>query len=106
MMKNDTDPEFSNPSSDMKFGKYFGVCASFHHSKACLCLTCALRPAYGNVMYCAKGSCPTYGSGNENGEVGAVGFDGTEKENNMECLCGKCAVYKQFAMEGTDFCKM
>ncbi|WNY28655.1 hypothetical protein MmiEs2_08550 [Methanimicrococcus stummii] len=87
---------------EQKFGKYFGVCASFHHSKACLCPTCALRPDFGNIMYCAKGSCPTYGSGDENGEVGTI-VD-AEKEENTICLCEKCAVYKQFSMEGSDFC--
>ncbi|MDL2261217.1 DUF2769 domain-containing protein [Methanimicrococcus sp. OttesenSCG-928-J09] len=90
--------------SEQKYGKYFGVCASFHHSKACLCPTCALKPDYGNIMYCAKGSCPVYGSGNENGEVGTIGFEGV-KEDNTVCLCSACAVYKQFAMEGEDFCR-
>ncbi|MDR2943925.1 MAG: DUF2769 domain-containing protein [Methanosarcinales archaeon] len=86
-----------------KYGRYFGVCASFHHSKACLCRTCALRPVFGNIMYCAKGRCATYGSGNENGEVGTIGFEKTEEENTI-CVCKECAVYKQFAMEGDGFC--
>ncbi len=90
--------------SEQKYGRYFGVCASFHHSKACLCPTCALRPELGNIMYCAKGSCPTYGSGNENGEIGTIGFEKIEKENTV-CLCRGCAVYKQFGMEGCDFCR-
>ncbi|MCL2550328.1 MAG: DUF2769 domain-containing protein [Methanimicrococcus sp.] len=106
MMKNGSEQEVPASAQDMTFGRYFGVCASFHHSKACVCLTCALRPDYGNIMYCSKGRCPTYGSGNENGDVGTICFDETEKENNTECLCGKCAVYKQFAMEGTDFCRI
>lgn len=91
--------------SDQKYGKYFGICASFHHSKACLCPTCTLRPDFGNIMYCAKGRCPTYGSGHENGEIGAIGFDEADKEDNTECLCKSCAVYKQFAMEGSSFCR-
>ncbi|MDR0767944.1 MAG: DUF2769 domain-containing protein [Methanosarcinales archaeon] len=90
--------------SEQKFGKYFGICASFHHSKACLCQTCSLRPNYGNIMYCAKGSCPTYGSGNENGEVGTI-FGNLKDEENAVCLCEKCPVYKQFTMEGSDFCR-
>jgi len=106
MMKNGPEQEIPEPAPGTKFGKYFGVCASFHHSKACLCLTCALRPAYGSIMYCSKGSCPTYGSGNELGEVGTICFNKNEKDDNTECLCGKCAVYKQFAMEGTDFCRV
>ncbi|WNY22856.1 hypothetical protein MmiHf6_01410 [Methanimicrococcus hongohii] len=93
---------------EQKFGKYFGVCASFHHSKACLCPTCSLRPNYGNIMYCAKGSCPTYGSGDENGALGTIveaeDFE-NEKEDNTVCICGKCAVYKQFAMVGEEFCR-
>ncbi|MCL2142504.1 MAG: hypothetical protein FWH46_06535 [Methanimicrococcus sp.] len=87
--------------TEQPFGKYFGVCASFHHSKACRCLACALKPAYGILMYCAKGSCPTYGSGEE--KIGTI--EETENEENTICLCSKCAVYKQFAMEGLDFCK-
>jgi len=87
--------------TDQKFGKYFGVCASFHHSKACLCPSCALKPAYGILMYCSKGSCPTYGSGEE--KIGTI--EEAETEENIMCLCFKCAVYKQFAMEGSDFCK-
>jgi len=88
-----------------KFGKYFGICASFHHSKACLCQACALKPEYGIFMYCAKGSCPTYGSGEET--TGAIGFDAINQNGNEneKCLCESCAVYKQFAMEGTDFCR-
>ena len=94
--------------SEQKYGKYFGVCASFHHSKACLCTFCPQKPTYGNMMYCAKGSCPTYGSGNENGDIGTI-YAG-EEENKSEigseyCSCPKCAVYKQFAMEGLKFCK-
>lgn len=96
--------DVKNMESEQKFGKYFGVCASFHHSKACLCPACALQPDYGNIMYCAKGSCPTYGSGNENGDVGTINIHG--KENNDVCLCKDCAVYKQFAMEGLNFCRL
>ena len=87
--------------TEHKFGKYFGVCASFHHSKACLCLTCALKPAYGSIMYCSKGSCPTYETGGA--KIGTI--EESENEENTTCLCSKCAVYKQFAMEGLDFCK-
>ena len=87
-----------------KLGKYFGICASFHHSKACLCQACSLKPEFGIFMYCAKGSCPTYGSGEEN--TGAVGFDVLDRNENEKCLCESCAVYKQFAMEGTDFCRV
>ena len=90
--------------SGQKFGRYFGVCASFHHSKACLCQACALKPEYGIFMYCAKGSCPTYGSGEET--TGAIGFDSIDQNGNEKCLCESCAVYKQFAMEGTDFCRL
>ena len=91
--------------SEQKFGRYFGVCASFHHSKACLCQACALKPEVGIFMYCAKGSCPTYGSGEET--TGAIGFDSIDRNDNEneKCLCKSCAVYKQFAMESTDFCR-
>ena len=100
--------------SEQKFGKYFGICASFHHSKACLCTFCPQKPIYGNMMYCAKGSCPTYGSGNENGDIGTIYAAEEENKNGNEntiategeyCSCSKCAVYKQFAMEGLKFCK-
>ncbi|WNY24939.1 DUF2769 domain-containing protein [Methanolapillus millepedarum] len=84
-----------------KFGRYFGVCASFHHSKVCLCPVCSLRPPIGIIMYCAKGKCPTYGSGEENNKT--IGID--NNETNDSCLCPGCAVYKQFAMEGADFCR-
>ena len=92
--------------SGQKYGKYFGICASFHHSKACLCTVCSLKPAYGNVMYCAKGSCPTYGSGNENGDIGTIYAADSNEIGGGNCECFKCAVYKQFAMEGVNFCKV
>jgi Protein of unknown function (DUF2769). len=93
--------------TEQKYGKYFGICASFHHSKACLCTSCLLKPEYGNIMYCAKGSCPTYGSGDENGKIGTISDLNERRENEEQekCLCESCAVYKQFAMTGFDFCK-
>ncbi|WNY26701.1 DUF2769 domain-containing protein [Methanolapillus ohkumae] len=90
------------PYRPEQFGRYFGVCASFHHSKVCLCPTCSIRPPVGILMYCAKGKCPTYGSGEEHNKT--IGRDDSGDGKNEFCLCQSCAVYKQFAMEGADFC--
>ena len=108
------------PKRPAGFGKYFGVCASFHHSKACLCPGCALRPSFGIVMYCAKGPCETYGrceTYSEPGLVGSISLGRAENDKNsgntgnagnvgnQTCLCRECDVYKQFAMDGEDFCR-
>lgn len=105
--ENDIHESTSTAERACGFGKYFGVCASFHHSKACLCPGCALRPTHGIVMYCAKGPCETYGSYETHSESGVIGSIalGREDEDNAECLCENCAVHKQFAMEGGGFCR-
>ncbi|MDV0446589.1 hypothetical protein MsAg5_04350 [Methanosarcinaceae archaeon Ag5] len=101
--KTECETERGDEINPQKFGRYFGVCASFHHSKVCLCPVCSLRPAVGIIMYCAKGACPTYGSGDDGNKT--IGCAGADVEGNDSCLCPGCAVYKQFAMEGSDFCK-
>lgn len=45
----------SDTGERMSGGKYFGVCPSFHHSKACNCKRCPSYP--GDVyMFCARGN--------------------------------------------------
>ncbi|WP_231622079.1 DUF2769 domain-containing protein [Methanococcoides methylutens] len=66
-------------------GKYFGICPSFHHSKACNCKHCPSSPGEG-YMFCARGNkLPV-----------------PEKAG---CLCKDCYVYSQFALEGEYFCR-
>jgi len=65
-------------------GKYFGVCPSYHHSKACLCKDCPSYPGEG-YMFCVRG--PASG------------------ETRQECMCNDCYVYHQFALDGDYFCR-
>jgi len=113
-MKEQKNGQSRKQKNGQNYGRYFGVCASFHHSKACLCPHCDIRPEFGILMYCAKGKCPTYGSKEQENEIGNIFADTKNRENiNLdesesanECLCEKCPIYKQFAMKGTHFCDL
>jgi hypothetical protein len=45
----------SDTEERLSGGKYFGVCPSFHHSKACNCKRCPSYPGDG-YMFCARGN--------------------------------------------------
>ncbi|AKB18542.1 MULTISPECIES: DUF2769 domain-containing protein [unclassified Methanosarcina] len=67
------------------YGKYFGICSSYHHLKACVCKNC-LSYSGGTGMFCARGK--------------------SEVEGNKEgCLCETCELFKKFRLEGDYFCQ-
>ncbi|MDD3873290.1 MAG: DUF2769 domain-containing protein [Methanosarcina sp.] len=68
-----------------EYGRYFGICGSYHHLKACICKNC---PSYfwGAGMFCSKGKCP--GQGKTQG-----------------CLCETCELFKKFRLNGKYFCQ-
>ena len=70
-----------------EYGRYFGICGSYHHLKACLCKYCSAYPG-GTGMFCARG--------------GVV----TEDEKKEECLCETCELFKKFRLEGSCFCQI
>ena len=39
-----------------EYGRYFGICGSYHHLKACICKSC---PSYsgGAGMFCSRSKC-------------------------------------------------
>ncbi|WP_292389517.1 hypothetical protein [Methanosarcina sp. UBA5] len=43
-----------------EYGRYFGICGSYHHLTACTCKKC---PSYsgGAGMFCSRGKCPEQG---------------------------------------------
>ncbi len=67
-----------------EYGRYFGICGSYHHLKACICRSC---PSYsgGTGMFCSRSSNPELG----------------KKEG---CLCESCVLFKKFQLEGDYFC--
>jgi hypothetical protein len=84
--------EFSGETRDIvlrardTYGRYFGICGSYHHLKACICKTCPSYPG-GTGMFCARG--------------GTV--DGDRKRKS--CLCETCELFKKFRLEGDYFCQ-
>ncbi|QIB91214.1 DUF2769 domain-containing protein [Methanosarcina mazei] len=70
-----------------EYGRYFGICGSYHHLKACLCKYCSSYPG-GAGMFCARGGM-------------AIG-----KGKKDECLCETCVVFKKFRLEGEYFCQL
>lgn len=75
----------SDTEERMSGGKYFGVCPSFHHSKACNCKRCPSYPGDG-YMFCERGN-------------------DRPLPEIKECLCRECYVYRQFGFEGDFFCR-
>jgi len=67
-----------------EYGRYFGICNSYHHLKACICKNC---PSYsgGEGMFCSKGKSSGHG----------------KKEG---CLCETCELFRKFRIEGEYFC--
>ncbi|AYK16007.1 MAG: DUF2769 domain-containing protein [Methanosarcina flavescens] len=67
-----------------EYGRYFGICGSYHHLKACICKSC---PSYsgGAGMFCSRGKCP-----------------GQDKK--LGCLCETCELFRKFRLEGKYFC--
>jgi hypothetical protein len=73
-----------------KYGKYFGVCFSYHNSKACICGSCPSYPGSGN-MFCARGKSRL--------------TDDMLPEKKSGCLCRDCELYRKFRFEGQYFCR-
>lgn len=67
-----------------EYGRYFGICGSYHHLKACICKSC---PSYsdGSGMFCSRNKRPVQG----------------KKEG---CLCEACELFRKFRLEGEYFC--
>jgi hypothetical protein len=65
-------------------GRYFGICSSYHHLKACICKFC---PSYsgGAGMFCSRGK-------------------NQDQEKKEGCLCESCELFKKFRLEGDYFC--
>jgi len=70
-----------------EYGRYFGICGSYHHLKACLCKYCSSCPG-GTGMFCARGAV----------------VRGEEKID--DCLCETCELFKKFRFEGDHFCRL
>ena len=68
-----------------EYGRYFGICGSYHHLKACICKSC---PSYsgGAGMFCSRSKCPPV-QGKKEG-----------------CLCEACELFRKFRFEGEYFC--
>jgi hypothetical protein len=94
--KENTEAEekfFSGNSHDIiqrtreEYGRYFGICCSYHNLKACLCKYCPSYPG-GSGMFCVRRDTAR-GEG--------------KKE---ECLCETCELFKKFRLEGDYFCRL
>jgi hypothetical protein len=67
-----------------EFGRYFGICGSYHNLKACTCKNC---PSYsgGAGMFCSRGKH-------------------LEQGKKQGCLCETCELFRKFRFEGEYFC--
>jgi hypothetical protein len=67
-----------------EYGRYFGICGSYHCLKACICKNC---PSYsgGAGMFCSRGK--SLGQGIKEG-----------------CLCETCELFRKYRFEGEYFC--
>lgn len=89
--KAEAEEEFSwdMPGISLKarkvYGRYFGICSSYHHLKACVCKTCPSYPG-GTGMFCARGNSE-------------------EARKKEGCLCETCELFKKFRLEGEYFCQ-
>jgi len=68
-----------------EYGRYFGICGSYHHLKACICRRC-LSYSGGTGMFCSRKNKQEQG----------------KKEG---CLCEFCELFKKFRFEGDYFCR-
>ncbi len=69
-------------------GRYFGICFSYHNSKACMCGTCPSYPENGKLMFCARGKSELP----------------ERLRKKAGCFCQECELYRKFGLEGTYFC--
>jgi len=67
-----------------EYGRYFGICGSYHNLKACTCKNCPSYPG-GAGMFCSRGKCP-------------------EQGKKQGCLCETCELFRKFRLEGEYFC--
>ncbi len=72
------------------YGRYFGVCFSYHNSKACICGRCSSYPGKGNI-FCSRGKSEL--------------TDDMHLEMKKGCLCRDCELYRKFRFEGQYFCR-
>lgn len=68
-----------------EYGRYFGICGSYHHLKACICKNC---PSYSGRMgmFCSR-------SNNQ------------KLEKKEGCICESCELFRKFRLEGDYFCQ-
>ncbi|WP_370574434.1 DUF2769 domain-containing protein [Methanomethylovorans sp.] len=66
------------------YGRYFGICTSYHHSKGCFCTKCPSYPGKG-MMFCARK--------NQHKTLLKAG-----------CLCLDCHTHETFRLDGDYFC--
>ncbi len=69
-----------------EYGRYFGICGSYHHLKACVCKSCPSYPG-GLGLFCSRGK--SY-----------------EKGKKESCLCESCELLRKFRLEGNYFCRL
>jgi Protein of unknown function (DUF2769). len=67
-----------------EYGRYFGICSSYHNLKACICKDC---PSYsgGAGMFCSRSKSQ-------------------EQVKKQGCLCETCELFKKLQFEGEYFC--
>lgn len=68
-----------------EYGRYFGICGSYHHLKACICKGCPSYPG-GLGMFCSRGKS-------------------SGKEKKEGCLCESCELLRKFQLKGNYFCR-
>ncbi|AGB48303.1 Protein of unknown function (DUF2769) [Methanomethylovorans hollandica DSM 15978] len=78
------EPSELTDSNRATYGRYFGICTSYHHSKGCLCIKCPSYQEKG-MMFCAR----------KNQQTPSL---------KAGCLCLSCHTYEKFRLEGDYFC--
>ncbi|WP_319507578.1 DUF2769 domain-containing protein [uncultured Methanolobus sp.] len=73
-----------NDKNRETYGRYSGICTSYHHSKACLCIKCPSYPGNG-MMFCAR-------------------KNQHKASSKTGCLCLQCHIHDKFRLEGDYFC--
>ncbi|MGB9929501.1 MAG: DUF2769 domain-containing protein [Methanosarcina sp.] len=68
-----------------EYGRYFGICGSYHHLKGCLCKNCSSYQG-GSGMFCSRKKRSSH-------------------EKAHACLCNECEVFRKFGLEGENFCQ-
>jgi len=72
------------PQAREEYGRYFGICSSYHHLKACICKDCPFYSG-GAGMFCSRNK-----------------YQGKGKKQG--CLCEACELFRKFQLEGEYFC--